>query len=543
MDPTSGESSLEMLSPFELKDRLLDLADESTRTRAAVMFNAGRGNPNWIATVPREAFFLLGTFALQESRRSWDEPGVGLGGMPHSVGIGHRFRQFLASCPRGAARGLLHGTLELGLSELGFEEDAFVWEMVDALVGDNYPVPDRMLVHAERVVEAFLAKEMCAGAPPPGRMKLFAVEGGTAAMTYVFHSLVTNRLLEKGDTIALGTPVFTPYLEIPHLEEYRFEVVPIEQSEVEESGRHTWQYPDKEIDKLEDPRIKAFFVVNPGNPGAVAIRPQTLDRVVSLVKSKRPDLLILTDDVYGTFVEGFRSFAAVLPHNTILVYSYSKHFGCTGWRLGVIGMHEEHVADRLISKLPPRIRGKVNRRYHSLTPHPENLRFIDRLVADSRSVALNHTAGLSLPQQLMMMLFSSFALLDKEDAYKRRCRQICHDRLKALFDGLGVELRPDELATAYYQTLDLEAYCQKFIGQDFMDYVKAHRDPLDIVFTLARRYGTVLLNGSGFHGPPWSARVSLANLEDEAYSKIGRHLMDLVNTAVERWKQEERRVH
>ena len=33
-------------------------------------------------------------------------------------------------------------------------------------------------------------------------------------------------------------------------------------------------------------------------------------------------------------------------------------------------------------------------------------------------VALNHTAGLSLPQQIQMVLFSSLHLLDKEDAYK-----------------------------------------------------------------------------------------------------------------------------
>ena len=57
-------------------------------------------------------------------------------------------------------------------------------------------------------------------------------------------------------------------------------------------------------------------------------------RLVKLVKSQRPDLMIVTDDVYGTFVPGFRSLMAELPQNTIGVYSYSKHFGCTGWRLG-----------------------------------------------------------------------------------------------------------------------------------------------------------------------------------------------------------------
>jgi aspartate 4-decarboxylase len=41
------------------------------------MLNAGRGNPNWVATTPREGFFLLGQFALAESKRVWDEPGFG----------------------------------------------------------------------------------------------------------------------------------------------------------------------------------------------------------------------------------------------------------------------------------------------------------------------------------------------------------------------------------------------------------------------------------------------------------------------------------
>ena len=34
------------------------------------------------------------------------------------------------------------------------------------------------------------------------------------------------------------------------------------------------------------------------------------------------------------------------------------------------------------------------------------MKFIDRIVADSRDVGLNHSAGLSLPQQVMMSLFS-----------------------------------------------------------------------------------------------------------------------------------------
>ncbi|WP_426746305.1 aspartate 4-decarboxylase [Myxococcus faecalis] len=536
---TTTPRELHKLSPFELKDTLIEMADESAKTRAAVMLNAGRGNPNWIATTPREAFFLMGQFALSESRRTWNEPEVGLAGMPKSPGIARRLRGFLDAQEDSAAVRLLRDSLEHGVRELGFDEDAFVWELTDAAIGDNYPVPDRMLVHAERIVQSYLAKEMCDGRPPPGRFDLFAVEGGTAAMTYIFRSLMVNGLLQKGDTIALGTPIFTPYLEIPRLEEFDLRTVDIRQSEMTEEGRHSWQYPESELRKLEDPRIKAFFVVHPGNPGATAMRRESLDLLVDIVRKKRPDLLLLTDDVYGTFVEGFRSLAAELPHNTLLVYSYSKHFGCTGWRLGVVALHEDNILDDMIARLPAAQREMLEERYGSITLEPERLKFIDRMVADSRAVALNHTAGLSLPQQLQMSLFSLFALLDKDDAYKKRCRRICRERLAALYQGLGVDLPEDPLRSAYYQTLDLEAWGRKHVGKDFVEYEEARHDPLDIVLALARRHGVVLLNGSGFEGPEWSARVSLANLDDEAYPRIGQGLKDIVIRAIQEWKGRE----
>jgi len=89
-------------------------------------------------------------------------------------------------------------------------------------------------------------------------------------------------------------------------------------------------YTDEEIKKLEDPKIKAFFVVNPGNPTGMSMSKETIGKITRLVKTKRPDLMLLTDDVYGTFVDDFRSPLGELPQHTIGVYSYSKYFGCTG---------------------------------------------------------------------------------------------------------------------------------------------------------------------------------------------------------------------
>jgi aspartate 4-decarboxylase len=529
---------LHQLSPFQLKDQLIQLAKDSSqhKARTTKMLNAGRGNPNWVATTPREAYFLLGEFALEESRRVWNEPG--LGGMPEPDGCAARLREFLDRRHGHGGADLLAAALDYGVGELGFEADAMVHELTDSIIGDNYPEPDRMLVHTEQIVHRYLMREMCDDRPPPGRFDLFATEGGTAAMCYVFQSLIANRLLHKGDTIALGTPIFTPYLEIPRLNDFNLETIEVSQSEMA-GGFHVWQYPDSEIDKLADPKIKAFFLVNPSNPASFAMRQSSIDRLVDLVKTKRRDLIILTDDVYGTFVPHYRSLAADLPQNTILVYSYSKYFGCTGWRLGVIALHEDNVLDGMIAALPAKDKKQLAGRYGSLTLEPGKLKLIDRMVADSRAVALNHTAGLSLPQQVQMALFSLFALLDTEDRYKLRTRDIIHNRFRRLESGLGLKFPDEPLRAGYYVDVDLGAWGQSVIGPEFTEYLRKHHDPLEIVLGLARRYGTVLLNGSGFEGPPWSARVSLANLDTPEYSTIGQHLREIAEAAVAAWKQAE----
>ena len=69
-----------------------------------------------------------------------------------------------------------------------------------------------------------------------------------------------------------------------------------------------------------------------------------LDQLTALVM-KRPDLFIVTDDVYGTFADDFVSMFAKCPRNTLCVYSFSKYFGATGWRLGVIALHNDNAFD------------------------------------------------------------------------------------------------------------------------------------------------------------------------------------------------------
>jgi len=255
---------------------------------------------------------------------------------------------------------------------------------------------------------------------------------------------------------------------------------------------------------------------------------------VSIVREKNPGLTIITDDVYGTFVEGFQSFMSALPRNTIGVYSFSKYFGCTGWRLGVIAVNQDNIFEEKLAALPATEKKRLAKRYSSLTLDPEHLKFIDRLVADSRNVALKHTSGLSRPQQTQMALFALMALTDTADNYKRICRGIIARRLHALTKGLTVSLPDDPNSAHYYAMLDLLAWAEREYGPDFAEFMKQNYEPVDVLFRLAENHSIVLLPGAGFDGPEWSVRVSLANLTTPDYEQIGSWLIE----AAAEYKQE-----
>ncbi len=525
---------VEHLSPFELKNELIKLAKDTEKRRIRLMLNAGRGNPNWTAATPRQAFFTFGQFAVEETQLNWSEGD--LAGMPEKEGIYNRFQLYVRHHPDAPGIDLLKEIIEYGIKEHEFDPDKWVYELADAIIGDNYPVPDRMLVHVEQVVKDYVIKEM-GGNIKTATHDLYATEGGSAAMCYIFDSLFANRLLSSGDKIALFVPIFTPYVEIANLPRYNFEIIKIYASQVNADGRHTWQYPKEQLEKLADTSIKLACIVNPSNPPSVAMDEESMCYLKQIVESENPHLMIVTDDVYGTFADKFKSLMVCIPYNTLGIYSYSKYFGATGWRLGVIALAKENVYNQLLSELSEETKDILRNRYGALTTDPDNIPFIDRIVADSRQVALNHTAGLSTPLQVQMAFFSIFALLDTDDTYKEQTKHICRRRKHLLYDNLDeLTFVENPYSTSYYNEFDLLIWAKLKYGEEFVDYLKNNRSSLEFLFELADRYGIVLLNGSGFEGPSWSVRVSLANLKDEEYVEIGKAINELFAEYAEEWQ-------
>ena len=200
-------------------------------------------------------------------------------------------------------------------------------------------------------------------------------------------------------------------------------------------------------------------------------------------------------------------------------------------------MHEDNVIDRQIAALPEADQKELDKRYSSITLNPHELKFIDRLVADSRTVALNHTAGLSTPQQVQMALFSLYCLMDEPDAYKKAIKRILHRRHAGLYESMGLEQPSDPNGAYYYTLIDAEVVGEKLYGRDFVDWFLKKLAPGEVLARLAEEAQVVLLPGKGFDAVHPSARVSLANLNEVDYRKIGTAARKLLDSYYEEYKK------
>jgi aspartate 4-decarboxylase len=503
------------LEGFELQAAIAAAAAGSGRP----VLDAGRGQPNWLATDPRDAAFVLGRFAVAEATAASDHPEWGM--TPAAAGIANRLAAVVAS-DGSAGAALLGRAVDYGVATFGFDPDPWVHELVRAVLGDGYPSPNRMLRHIERVMERYLTEVTGADAASPGTYQVFGTEGGAAAMAYVFRSLQENGIVRAGDKVAIATPVFTPYLQIPVLEDFGLDVV-----EIHAERNRPARFGEGVLTQLLDPSIKVFFLVNPGNPDTRAVRPERLRELRDLVATHRPDLVIIADTVYATFIEGFRGVLADLPHNVICVHSFSKNFGATGSRLGFLAVHRDNVLDRIIAEHDDERRRKHAERYSSLTSDASSLPFMARLVADSREVALHNITGLATPDQLQMVLFALAYLMPSGRSYIDATRAELAARDRALRAPLQVP-SPGGQDSMYYALVDLAQVTEALCGAAGVERLLAGVTPTAVPLRLAAEHGVIVLPGQLYGAHSWDVRVSLASLTVDELGRVGEALASVL---------------
>lgn len=517
----------EKLSPFELKNTLISMAKKSNKP----FLNAGRGNPNFFNDFVRTCFTHIQAACVKLSKQ-----------LPRTTD--------LSIYPLYNTKQNYRRLLERNLSNLSKNQSKFIqyylnsigkhknsnylmYDVILSALGTFYPSPPRIQPHNEVIVDEYMRDLVFSTKQIQDRERnqyeYFAVEGAAAGIMYTFDSLAHNKLLKKGDTIAIITPIFSPYLELPKLSQYGLKIL-----ELKGDPKREYALSNETMDKLKNPTIKALFMVNPGNPTEYSLPRENIEYIGSLVKKHRNDLIVVSDCVYAPFVKEFNSFMETCPMNTIEIFSLSKYFGVTGMRLGIVMIRRENNLQKLLGNLSTKDRESLRKDYSIMTNIPDKLTLMERIVADSRQIAEAHVGGLSGPQQVIMSMFLAYSMYDRtvqKNTYRNSVRDVLMKRMRNVYSELKYQPKIDDKATNYYTLIDVPKVAELLYGESSAERLKKY-NYIEFLFHLAKKYGVVLLPGQGFGTTPWKVRVSLANLETEDYRTISKSVKKCIHDFV-----------
>ena len=401
------------LSPFELKNRLLKYA--AIKGEKTIL-NAGRGNPNFFNSFCRKVFTQLQITAIKISEKVKFLKNLNVYPTLDQYNYEKVLLEEIKSWPKKEQMFFKEymAYLKKRSKQNNKNYNHILHDLILSTIGCYYPVPPQIQPHTELVCEDFLYdlvigkktnKNYAGSKLNPNDFECFATEGAAAGILYVFNTLKENFLLQPNDTIAVITPIFSPYLEMPKLANYKLNMI-----ELKGNPNKDFSLDDSEINKLKNKKIKALFMVNPANPGSFSLSKENIEKIGKIVNTERKDLIVLSDNVYAPFVKQYNSFMLTCPKNTIEVFSLSKYFGTTGWRLGLVMVSKNNRFNLFIKNLSENKKNKLYKRYDIATIDPNKLTFMNRLVFDSRQVAEAHVGGLSTPQQVLIGLFLYFSI-------------------------------------------------------------------------------------------------------------------------------------
>jgi aspartate/methionine/tyrosine aminotransferase len=151
-------------------------------------------------------------------------------------------------------------------------------------------------------------------------------------------------ITEPGDEIILPSPSYTSYREAVYLADCVPVYVPLN----ENAG---WTFELEKFVQAITPKTKAVLFCNPNNPTGTIYERQQLIGLARLAEEH--NIFIICDEVYKDFIyDGGHQFfslaeIASLRKRVIRVFSFSKAYAMTGWRVGFIHSDESIINEIL----------------------------------------------------------------------------------------------------------------------------------------------------------------------------------------------------
>jgi aspartate/methionine/tyrosine aminotransferase len=241
----------------------------------------------------------------------------------------------------------------------------------------------------------------------------------TGACGGIHAALMT--LLDPGDELLVPDPGWTTYVPMAHSAGVRVVPYPLDRS-------RGFALDAAAVEERLSPRTRAVVVNSPGNPTGAVAGPAQLERVLERTAAR--GLWLISDECYEDLVfEGRHVSPAALGdlERVVSVFSFSKSYAMTGWRVGYA------VAPAPVAALLARAQ--------------------EPLVASASTVSQKAAeAALQGPQDVVATM---------RETYRRR-----RDRALALLDAQGVGyVRP---AGAFYLMVEVgpdDAFAERLLRE------------------------------------------------------------------------------
>jgi aspartate/methionine/tyrosine aminotransferase len=194
----------------------------------------------------------------------------------------------------------------------------------------KYTLPDGLPALRELVVAKYKA---ATGIEVDADEHVMISAGNMQALNTLFHTM-----LDPGDEIILTDPCFASHIQQIDL----FSGIPVYWP-LDESNN--WSLDVERLPELITDKTQAIVLVSPSNPTGKIFSREELMRVGEI--AKQHNILIIIDDPYSDFIYENRdkyfnlaSVAAFREH-IVYLYSFSKSYAMSGWRLAYMIMPAE----------------------------------------------------------------------------------------------------------------------------------------------------------------------------------------------------------
>ena len=280
--------------------------------------------------------------------------------------------------------------------------------------------------------------------------EILVTPGGRAALT-----LALSATLKQGDSAIIIEPAWPAYRVSVESLGCRARVV---HTKLEEE----WEPDVNEIEELIDETTKIVILNSPNNPTGKVLSRRTIESIIEIVT--KHNLTILSDEAYTEF--SYKDRYSILPEDCdkIVIGTFSKAWGMTGFRLGYL------------------------------------------ITSSERCAAIAELAGelyTCVPEPIQWAGVAALGCFDKVDTYVAEMKKRC-ELVTSLLKPLSIEFKePDG---AFYIFFKLK---NGMSGEEFVEH-------------MFKKHLVALTPGSGFGNYSQFVRLSFCRPEEELREGVAR---------------------